>query len=243
VVDVVVVLVGGQVNEEDALADTVVVATETLIAIEAKTEAATFLHLGLGEALDRAALDVSRTRRDGRRRRRRRRCGSGQRHALWGRQDALLGRPRGRRGGRDALVLQLQLAGETHGDGERLWVVNLDVKAQRRLQSRREQLDLLAFGEVARAGKAGLKPLLEVNSGGGALAGGELTQRVRPERRPEPQIEQFGEAPPRWRTLLALHLDIPELRRVLEIVGGHPDLLLLGDALLMKEGLAAIDEC
>jgi hypothetical protein len=45
-----------QVEEEDSLADTVVAASEFLVAIEAEAQAVSLLHLCLGQALDRAPL-------------------------------------------------------------------------------------------------------------------------------------------------------------------------------------------
>jgi hypothetical protein len=120
--------------------------------------------------------------------------------------------------------------------------VDLDVEAERRLQSRREQLHLLRLGKSTRARQAGFKALLVLVDRSSALAGRQLAERIRSQRRPEAQIEELGEAAPWWCALLALDLHVPQLRGVLEVVGRHPDLLLLGDALLVEEGFTPIDE-
>ena len=64
------------------------------------------------------------------------------------------------RGGPRALIAQLQLVGETHGDGEGLRVVDLDVEAKGRLQASGEELYFLDLRECAGAGKQSLKPVL-----------------------------------------------------------------------------------
>ena len=132
------------------LADAVVAPPELLVAVEAETEAAPFLHLGLGQALHGPALDGScrwrcRGRRDGRSRKHR---------AWWRRLEnpplviAASARKRARR--RGTLIAELQLAGEAHGDGKGLRVVDLDVEAERRLESRGEELHLLRLRQVTR---------------------------------------------------------------------------------------------
>jgi hypothetical protein len=47
---------------------------------------------------------------------------------------------------------------------------------------------------------------------------------------------------PRRCALIPLHLDVPHLGDVLEIVQGHPHLLLLDNVLLMEVRLTFIDE-
>jgi hypothetical protein len=54
--------------------------------------------------------------------------------------------------------------------------------------------------------------------------------------------EQLREAAPRWRALVPLDLQVPHLRALLEVVGGHPHLFLLHDALLVEERFAPICE-
>ena len=72
---------------------------------------------------------------------------SRKRQAWWMRwEDALLVLAAGARcrgGRRGVLVVELQLTGEAHGDGEGLRVVDLNVEAERRLESRGEDLHLL----------------------------------------------------------------------------------------------------
>ena len=72
------------------------------------------------------------------------RCG--RREAWYGRQqDALLLKTHRWCGGERALVAQLQLAGEAHGDGEGLRVVDFHVEAEGWLESRGEDLNLLCL--------------------------------------------------------------------------------------------------
>ena len=64
----------------------------------------------------------------------------------WRRQNALLRKTHLWRGGKRALVAQLQFAGEAHGDGEGLWVMDLHVEAEGWLESRGEDLHFLCLG-------------------------------------------------------------------------------------------------
>ena len=58
----------------------------------------------------------------------------------------------------------------------------------------------------------------------------------------EAEVEHLGEAAPRRCAIIALDLHVLELGATLQIVRRHPYLLLLGDPLLMEEGLASVDE-
>ena len=72
------------------------------------------------------------------------------------RQETAVGGALWSRGGRrwhGALVSEFQLARKTHRRGQRLRVENLDVEAERRLEARREDLDLLLLGEGPGAGQ------------------------------------------------------------------------------------------
>jgi len=55
-------------------------------------------------------------------------------------------------------------------------------------------------------------------------------------------VQQVLEAAPRRNPLVLLDLDVPHLGTLLQIVGGHPNLLLLHDALLVEVGFAAVNE-
>ena len=70
----------------------------------------------------------------------------------------------------------------------------------------------------------------------------QLALGVGAQGRTEARMEQLSEAPPWQRALVALNLDIPQLNAFLQIVRGHPDLVLLGNALLVEVGFATIDE-
>jgi hypothetical protein len=56
-------------------------------------------------------------------------------------------------------------------------------------------------------------------------------------------MEQLSEVPLLWRTFVTLDLHEPHLGTRLQIVGCHPYLFLLHDALLVEVGLAPVDEC
>jgi hypothetical protein len=84
------------------------------------------------------------------------------------------------RGGPRALIPQLQLAGETHGDGEGL-----------RLQAGGEELHFLGLHGCADAGKQGLKLVLVLNDQAHASAHHEVTERVGAQWRPKAGIEQL----------------------------------------------------
>jgi hypothetical protein len=122
------------------------------------------------------------------------------------------------RGGPRAQIAQLQLAGETHGDGEGLQVVDLDVEAKGRLQASGEELYFLDLRECAGAGKQSLKPVLVLNDRAHAPARHEFTERVGAQWRPKASIEQLGEAPPRRRALVVLNLHEPPLGTGLQVV-------------------------
>jgi len=59
---------------------------------------------------------------------------------------------------------------------------------------------------------------------------------------PKRKVEEVLESSPWRRTLVVLQLDVPQLRDVLQIVGGHPHALFRHGALLAKIGFAFVDE-
>jgi len=69
------------------------------------------------------------------------------------------------------LITKLQLTGKAHGDGERLWVVDLDIEAEQQLQSCREDLYLLHLHEGARAREEGLEAVVVVDDVSARLGG------------------------------------------------------------------------
>lgn len=105
----------------------------------------------------------------------------------------------------------------------------------------REQLETLKFVQVAGSRQERLETRLVLRDGLRAPAVGEFEEGSRSQQRPEPQVDEVGEAAPGRRALILLNLHVPELRLVVEVVGSHPH-LLLHDALLMEVGLATIDE-
>lgn len=76
---------------------------------------------------------------------------------------------------RRALITQLKLAGESHGDGEGLRIVDLDVEDEGRLDTGGEYLHLLSFRRRSGSGKKSLKAILVVDDGARALARHEFT--------------------------------------------------------------------
>jgi hypothetical protein len=103
-------------------------------------------------------------------------------------------------------------------------------------------LDPLCLIEGSYTWKERLEAVLIVHDGPRAAAISQLEERRGAERRVVAQIEQLLEPAPRWSTLVRLDLYIPHLHLVLQVVGCHPDLLLLHDALLMEVGFTAVDE-
>ena len=160
-------------------------------------------------------------------------------------QDAPLTRARQGRCGRSrsrTLIAQLQLASQVHGDGERLWIVDLDVKAEKRLQSRHEDMHFLDLSKRSRTGQERLELVLILDDGPRSLARHELAKGIGVHRRTETQVQKFDEAAP-WRgALVTLDLDVPQLGRRFKVVGSHRNLLLLDDALLMEIRFAAVNE-
>jgi len=121
--------------------------------------------------------------------------------------------------------------------------VDLDVEAERGKQTVGEELYPLPLLQQTRAGQERLKAILILRDGSGAATVRQLEEGRCSERRAISQIDQLLEAAPRWRTLVRLDLDVPHLRPVLQVVGGHPDLLLLlHDAQLVEVGLPTINE-
>jgi hypothetical protein len=78
-----------------------------------------------------------------------------------------------------------------------------------------------------------LEAVLIVCDGSRATTISQLKEGCGAERGAVAQVEQLLKMAPRWSTLIRLDLDIPHLRLALQVVGGHPD-LLLHDVLLMK---------
>ena len=116
------------------------------------------------------------------------------------------------------LLAQLQLAREAHGDDEGLRVVDFHVEAKRRLQSCRERLYTLRLRERADARKQRLEAGLVLCYRARSLARHQLTKRVGADRRPKAEVEELGEAAPRWCTLVLLHLEEPHLGAVFKVV-------------------------
>jgi hypothetical protein len=66
------------------------------------------------------------------------------------------------------LLAQLELARQTHGDGQRLRILDPDVDAEWRLESADEELYPLRLLEWSRARKQGLEPVLVLGNRTGA---------------------------------------------------------------------------
>jgi len=67
--------------------------------------------------------------------------------------------------------------------------VDLDVEAERRLQTGGEDLHLLRLGEMAGPREKRLKAVLEVDHRSSALAGHQLAQRVGSQGRAEASVQ------------------------------------------------------
>ena len=69
-----------------------------------------------------------------------------------------------------------------------------------------------------------------------------FAQWVGPQGWSESLVQEFGEATPLWSALVLLNLDEPQLPDVFQVVGGHPHVLFLYDALLMEVGFTPVNE-
>jgi hypothetical protein len=121
-------------------------------------------------------------------------------------------------------------------------VLNPDVDAERRLETLGEQLNPLPLGKQTSTREERLEPILILGDRASALAFSQFGQRGRAQRWPITQVQQLLEATPRQGALVRLDLGVPHLCALLQVVGGHPDLLLLHDPLLMEIRLTAIGE-
>lgn len=139
------------VQQEEALAYLVVSTAEFFVAVVAETETTPFFHLALQETLDGMAFDGDRGRRGWRRRK-------SKAWRWWWKECPLL--PCWRVMWRDALIPRLHLACQAHGAGQRGGVVDLDVEAERWLETGGEELHLLSFRETAGAWKKSLEAIL-----------------------------------------------------------------------------------
>jgi hypothetical protein len=87
-----------------------------------------------------------------------------------------------------------------------------------------------------------LEPILILGDRARAPAFSQLGQQGNTQRWPITQVQQLLEATLGRGALVRLDLDVPHLRALLQVVGGHPYLLLLHDSLLMEIRLTAIGE-
>jgi hypothetical protein len=120
--------------------------------------------------------------------------------------------------------------------------VHLDVEAERRTETAGEELHPLEFVEGSSTGEQRLEAVLVLGDGAGAAAVCQLEEGVGAQRQPIAQVKEFLELTSGWDTFVRLDLDVPQLRSLLQIVGGHPNFLLLHDALLVEIAFAPINE-
>jgi hypothetical protein len=200
---------------------------EFVIAIVIEPETVALFLFRLGKVFDGAALDGD--------------CRGGGRFGTQRRgQSQAGGRSRQQRarwlsGGRGGVLLpQFELECQTHGYGQGLGVLDPDVDAERRLETPGEQLNLLCLGKRTSTREERLEPILILSDRVHASAFSQFGQRGRAQRRPITQVQQLLEVTPGRGALVRLDLDVPHLRALLQVVGGHPDLLLLHDPLLME---------
>jgi len=110
-----------------------------------------------------------------------------------------------------------------------------------RLETDGEELDPLCLVEVPGAWQQRLEPILVLLDRAGALARRQFAERVGTEGWAVTEVQELLEPAPGRGALVLLHLDVPHLGAFLQIVGGHPD-LLLHDPLLMEVGFTSIEE-
>lgn len=96
--------------------------------------------------------------------------------------------------------------------------MDLDVEAKWWLKSGREGLDALSLCQRANVGQESLEPVLILGDKAGSLACHQFAQRIGLDRRPEAEVQQFREPPPRWSAFILLHLEVPHLGASLQVV-------------------------
>jgi hypothetical protein len=144
-------------------------AVELLVVVIAEAETSTFLLLSLVETPDRPALHCDRgwsgRRGNKRRQQREARCGH-RKKSLW----------HCTRWRCHVLIPQLKLARQAHGPDEDLWVVDLDIEAERGLETGGEEMDPLFLVQAACTRKERLEAILVLLDGARALARHQLTE-------------------------------------------------------------------
>jgi hypothetical protein len=81
-----------------------------------------------------------------------------------------------------------------------------------------EELDALSFVEAARSRQERLESVGVLLHRARAPALGELKERGRAQGRPETQVQEFLEAPPRRGSVILEQLGVPHLRNVIQMV-------------------------
>ena len=100
------------------------------------------------------------------------------------------------RGRRGTLIAELQLAGEAHGDGEGLRVVDLNVETKRRLEAPGEELDALFLIEAPGTREEHLKMFLVLLDSAGALARGQFVEGIGAQRWSIAEMKKILEVAP-----------------------------------------------
>jgi hypothetical protein len=132
------------------------------------------------------------------------------------------------------MLPQFELVGQTHSCGQGLGVLDPDVNAKRWLETSGEQLNPLHLSKRTSTRDERLEPILILGDRARAPPFSQFGQRGSAQRWPITQVQQLLEATPGRGALVRLDLDVPHLRALLQVIGGHPDLLLLHDSLLME---------
>lgn len=147
----------------------------------------------------------------------------------------------------DGLVSGLDRTSQAHGHLQCLWVLHLDIEAERLQQAHREELDLLRLGEGASQPAPSRQQLQEaflvLRHAASLAARRELAEWIGSERRHLAHIEELGEmAPSQHVPLPILDVHVPEVCRVVEVVSSHPRLLLFRNLLSAKIRFTIVDE-
>jgi hypothetical protein len=121
-----------------------------------------------------------------------------------------------------------------------LGVLDPDVDAERRLKTTGEQLDLLRLFKRTNTRDERLETILILGNRARAPAFSQFDQQGRAQRWPTTQVQQLLEGVLGQGAFVPLDHEVPHLRALLQVVGGHP--YLLHDSLLMEIRLTAIDE-
>ena len=129
---------------------------------------------------------------------------------------------------------------ESHSVLQGRGTLQLDVEAERVAEASHEDRDLLWLRDIGAPGNGREKLLLVVGHRSGALDVDELAQRVAAHRRPETEVDKLDKVRPGGHALVVLQAIVPLLGSALQVVGGEPDLVVVGGLDLAEKWIQVI---